>query len=1263
MASQKTNASQEQMYYGLVDGCQNVNQSTGFIDPSLLFQALGASQEQMYYGPMDSSQNDQSTGSIGTGLPFQAPGANHTAIPWMMPAQDKVEIAGRASFYQQLENYATLDDPAIQNHLKNLSPAALQAEQQILNQELAHVRASGRLNEKTGVIDPGLLQIADPALRATMMGHLIQKYAEAQNKVMDARAAFVRHPNEVIRQNLLNYETAVAVYSSRLKQLDVGVRSTVPRYPEYEVALALYSSRFKPANVGVKSTVSAGPKNVPPPVRKLQAISPAGKHGGPQNANTLAGKSQAVIPRRNHSGSENVNPLVQKSQASTSGPQSSQTPDVTSFEFDDISEWADDTDKPPHSYGYMIARAITTSPGKKLPLADIYSWIAKHFKYYRDIELPSRWQNSIRHNLSMNKSFVSAERPSDVPGKGGYWTVVPGEEVKFMKVKKGSRKNSPKKEKEVDQQESATVTQGSAILTQRYTSPYTNSAHPMGDAPGTQAEHMNSNIIDLVQLQTHEEELARQTNSYSYPMDEAPEINYEPVDINGTDPINIEDDEEEAPEVKQKKTSDGYPLSVVCLLPESAPNPYLWCLNLDPNQTRKETFRNGRANRGFNCDHCQKEIDRLAALEPLGGEGSKDEESGAGKEVPGDEVAGEKEDILIPRPRVRLTNSGNSRRRLMDDSEAMSSSDGSGAATDELSDDEEEREYISTYSGFDAKLIAPEYEAQLKDPDLIVKWTNLHPSYHKHTMAFWLSALDDERNWFALLAAEEAAARREQPASATNSETNSSNSTPELTDDTDSEISDDSDSEISDSDSLEYDPESYINDTVPCWPTGGKHRPGRGKTMSLTMRSMVESREEEYRQIQERKLKNLKRGLQKQKLSEQKRLEEEEQRKVLLQTLDRQKIILNDWKKLQDQLHNIEAQSLRDTIIQIWVKDFKPRDWVPIMAQYPSEENNIASPDPNSLKQNNKDQRGSFLGDASEEEAPDEEDSSVSELSDGDSPILKGLDEGSEYSQVWEAGSDYHEDTDFDGGYEEKRKPTKMLESKKEKNSQIASELKKKAEQKGIVEQKKALEQKKTPEQKKMPGLKKAAKQKKPAQLKKPAEQKKKAERKNEVDQLLDLQNEFGLRRRKSHVQYQQPDSETENAELFDYSPPPPKFERRAPENASFKPVLKRSREDVSMPLKKVRTEARAPLTERRDTYENQYRTPKNRRTGMKNGENKNPVKADKGTPVVMLEKRRREELGSVHKACDALLAEPVKRRRCLVNSSGAPVIECLANK
>ncbi|XP_023677797.1 forkhead box protein J1-B-like [Paramormyrops kingsleyae] len=79
--------------------------------------------------------------------------------------------------------------------------------------------------------------------------------------------------------------------------------------------------------------------------------------------------------------------------------------------------------KPPYSYATLICMAMQASKKSKITLSAIYSWITDNFCYYRYAE-PS-WQNSIRHNLSLNKCFVKVPRQKGEPGKGGFWQMDP----------------------------------------------------------------------------------------------------------------------------------------------------------------------------------------------------------------------------------------------------------------------------------------------------------------------------------------------------------------------------------------------------------------------------------------------------------------------------------------------------------------------------------------------------------------------------------------------------------------------------------------------------------------------------------------------------------------------------------------------------------------------------------------------------------------------------------------------------------------------
>ncbi|OTB04953.1 hypothetical protein M426DRAFT_145125 [Hypoxylon sp. CI-4A] len=96
--------------------------------------------------------------------------------------------------------------------------------------------------------------------------------------------------------------------------------------------------------------------------------------------------------------------------------------------------------KPSYSYAQLIGMAILRAPQRRLTLSQIYKWISDNFSFYSAQD--AGWQNSIRHNLSLNKAFIKQERPKDDPGKGNYWAIEPGMEHQFMR-EKPSKKGAP----------------------------------------------------------------------------------------------------------------------------------------------------------------------------------------------------------------------------------------------------------------------------------------------------------------------------------------------------------------------------------------------------------------------------------------------------------------------------------------------------------------------------------------------------------------------------------------------------------------------------------------------------------------------------------------------------------------------------------------------------------------------------------------------------------------------------------------------------
>ncbi|XP_006765548.1 PREDICTED: forkhead box protein K1 [Myotis davidii] len=82
-----------------------------------------------------------------------------------------------------------------------------------------------------------------------------------------------------------------------------------------------------------------------------------------------------------------------------------------------------DESKPPYSYAQLIVQAISSAQDRQLTLSH-GTWPRRASKM--------GWQNSIRHNLSLNRYFIKVPRSQEEPGKGSFWRIDPASEAKLV---------------------------------------------------------------------------------------------------------------------------------------------------------------------------------------------------------------------------------------------------------------------------------------------------------------------------------------------------------------------------------------------------------------------------------------------------------------------------------------------------------------------------------------------------------------------------------------------------------------------------------------------------------------------------------------------------------------------------------------------------------------------------------------------------------------------------------------------------------------
>lgn len=108
--------------------------------------------------------------------------------------------------------------------------------------------------------------------------------------------------------------------------------------------------------------------------------------------------------------------------------------------------------KPTATFATIIHRALQYLPRGRGTLGEVCNWVAGEWEWFR-LNIDAGWQNSIRHNLSLNKAFLKVPRiPEDDPeSKGSVWIIDPEEGPLFEEKQRRDAQKAEGKGKSSDQ--------------------------------------------------------------------------------------------------------------------------------------------------------------------------------------------------------------------------------------------------------------------------------------------------------------------------------------------------------------------------------------------------------------------------------------------------------------------------------------------------------------------------------------------------------------------------------------------------------------------------------------------------------------------------------------------------------------------------------------------------------------------------------------------------------------------------------------------
>ncbi|KAL7419644.1 Pre-rRNA-processing protein fhl1 [Cryptotrichosporon argae] len=108
--------------------------------------------------------------------------------------------------------------------------------------------------------------------------------------------------------------------------------------------------------------------------------------------------------------------------------------------------------KPTATFATIIHRALVYLPRGRGTLGEVCNWVAGEWEWFR-LNPEAGWQNSIRHNLSLNKAFLKVPRiPEDDPeSKGSVWILDPEEGPLFEEKQRRDALKSEGKAKNAEE--------------------------------------------------------------------------------------------------------------------------------------------------------------------------------------------------------------------------------------------------------------------------------------------------------------------------------------------------------------------------------------------------------------------------------------------------------------------------------------------------------------------------------------------------------------------------------------------------------------------------------------------------------------------------------------------------------------------------------------------------------------------------------------------------------------------------------------------